>query len=132
MLAKILLCLCYVDLFESKEENKYVKYIHFHCKCEDEHEYFVYTCKAHPFMYPRLHGMKYKCNCNCKNIGPFETCDFCVQMRYLINFRRYTCCVEKIPNALTTFLVPLDNYLGHETTTCESFFILKTTKFVEI
>ena len=83
-------------------------------------------------MYPRLHGMKYKCNCNCKNIEPLETCDFCVQMKYLITFRRYICCAEKIPNALTTFLAPLDNYLGHETTTCESFFILKTRRFVEI
>ena len=80
------MCLCYAELFESNEENKYVKkLVHFYCKCEDEHEYFVHICKGHPFIYLRLHGMKYKCDC--KNIGPFDTCDFCIQIRYLVNFR---------------------------------------------
>ena len=73
--------------------------------------------------------MKYKCNC--KNMGPLDTCDFCVQMRYLINFRCYKFCVEKIPNALEKFLVRLDNYLAHETEKCESFFYFKNNKVCE-
>ena len=100
--------------------------MHFYCKCEDEHGYFVHTCKGELFMYPPLHGMKYKCNCN--NIGPFDTCDFCVQMRYLVNFRRFKFYVENIPNALTNFLVPFDSYLEHETTKCELFFYFKDNK----
>ena len=103
--------------------------MHFYGKCEDEHGYFVHTCKGELFMYPPLHGMKYKCSCN--NIGPFDTCDFCVQMRYLVNFRRFKFYVENIPNALTNFLVAFDSYLEHETTKRESFFILKITNFVE-
>ena len=36
--------------------------------------------------------------------------------------------MEKIPNALTNFLVPFDNYLEHEYTKCESFFYFKDYK----
>ena len=61
-------------------------------------------------------------------MGPLDTCDFCVQMRYLINFCCYKFCVEKIPNALEKFLVRLDNYLAHETEKCESFFYFKNNK----
>ena len=42
MLAKILMYPCYAELFESNEENKYIKKLaHFYCKCDDEHKYFV-------------------------------------------------------------------------------------------
>ena len=70
--------------------------------------------------------MKYKCDC--KNIGSFYACDFCVQMRYLIKFHSYKFCVEKILHALTNSLVPLDNYLEHETAKSESFFYFKDNK----
>ena len=117
MLAKLLMCSFYSELLESNENNESVKKLtHFYFKCEDKHEYFVHKCRGHTFMYPRLHDMTYKCDC--KDIEPFDTCDF----------RCYKFCVEKIPNALTSFLVPVDNYLEHETTKCKSFFILNTTK----
>ena len=70
--------------------------------------------------------MKYKCDC--KNIGSFYTCHFCVQMRYLIKFHSYKFCVEKILHALTNSLVPLDDYLEHENAKCESFFYFKDNK----
>lgn len=60
--------------------------------------------------------------CDCKDMGPFELCDFCVQMRYLINFRFYKFCMGKIPKWLKNYLVPLYSYLKHETTKCGSFF----------
>ena len=42
MVAEILMCPCYAELFESNEENKYIKKLtHFYCKCDDEHKYFV-------------------------------------------------------------------------------------------
>ena len=39
--------------------------------------------------------------------------------------------MEKIPYALRNFLVPLDNYLKHETTKCESFFYFKDNTVCE-
>lgn len=93
---------------------------------DNEHERYVYTCKGHPFLISQLEGM---CNeCYCKNIGPFEMCKFCVQMRYLLNFRYYKFCVEEIPKWLNKFLVPLDSYLEHETLKCESFFYFWNNK----
>ena len=111
------MCSFYSELLESNENNEFVKKLtHFYFKGEDKHEYFVHKCRGHTFMYPRLHDMTYKCDC--KDIEPFDTCDF----------RCYKFCVEKIPNALTNFLVPVDNYLEHETAKCKSFFISNTTK----
>lgn len=56
---------------------------------------------------------------NCKN------CKFYVQMRYLLNFRCYKFCIERISEWLKDFLVPLDSYLEHETAKCESFFVIQ-------
>lgn len=36
--------------------------------------------------------------------------------------------MEKIPDCFKIFLVPLDNYLEHELTKCESFFYFKNNK----
>lgn len=86
MLAKILMCLYFEENFHSNEENKFVKkLIHFHCKCDDEREYFVLTCKSHPFLHPCLPKM-YR-ECSYKYIELFEICNFCVQVKYLIHFR---------------------------------------------
>ena len=41
MLAKILMCRCYFDKFNS-EGNEYVKKLtHFHCNCAEEHLLYV-------------------------------------------------------------------------------------------
>ena len=49
MIAKILMCPCYVESFH-EEGNSYVKELHHFCyKCKDDHEYSVDTCKYHPF-----------------------------------------------------------------------------------
>ena len=62
---------------------------HFH----DEHEMFVYSCKAHPLIAARTHGMDARCTCS-KKSSKF-VCDFCIQVRYLLNFRAYKICVKK-------------------------------------
>ena len=86
------MCSFYSELLESNENNESVKKLtHFYFNCEDKHEYFVHKCRGHTFMYPRLHDMTYKCDC--KDIEPFDTCDF----------RCYKFCVEKFRMHLQIF-----------------------------
>ena len=39
------------------------------------------------------------------NIGAQEICNFCVQVRYLLNFRAYKLCLTKIPVDLQEHLL---------------------------
>lgn len=93
--------------------------IHVHCNCEDEHEIFALTCVEHPFLFNTLPEMHHKCYC--KNLEPFEICNFCVERRYLLNFLCVKFCFETIPKKIENRLVTLDYYLKNETK-CESFF----------
>ena len=114
------MCPCYVGYFH-EEGNEYVKKLcHFYCKCKDDHQYFVHTCKSHLCIYKRLDGMQL--NCTCKDLGPYEIFNFWVQLKYLINFRVYKICMKNIPANISQHLVPLNNYLKNELTKCEQFF----------
>ena len=87
MLVKVLMCCCFVQGFH-EEGNEYLKKLcHFYCECKEKHEYFVYTRKSHPFINKRMDEMQHKCTC--KILGSYETCNFCVQVKYLINFGAY-------------------------------------------
>ena len=72
-----------------------------------------------------------KSECDYKNMGPFEICDFCVQMRYLINFQCYKFYMKKIPKWLKNVLVPLDSHLEHETTKIELVSYFKNKEVCE-
>ena len=87
MLVKVLMCPCFAEGFHSSEAKYIKKFTHFYSKYNDDHEYFVSTFKRHPLLFSRLEEMKSECDF--KNMGPFEMYDFCVQMRYLRNFRCY-------------------------------------------
>ena len=126
MIVKILICPCFTEGFHSCQDQYIKKLIHFYCKCKDKHKCFVSTCKEHPLLFSRLEAMSSECNC--KNSGPFEPCDSCVQMRCLLDFRCFKFCMEKIPKWLGNSLVPLDSYLEHDTSKCESFFFFKNNK----
>ena len=89
-------------------------------------QYFVNTYKGHPFLFPRLDGMNSKCSC--KGLVPFETCDLCVQMRYLLNLRCYKSYMAKILVWIQNVLVPLDSYVEHDTLKCEKLFHFKNNK----
>ena len=63
ILTKVLMCSCFVQGFH-EEGNGYMKKVcHFYCHCKEEHEYFVYTCKGHPFINKRMDGMQHRCTC---------------------------------------------------------------------
>ena len=72
------MCPCFVEGFYSSEAKYVKKLIHFYYKRNDEDEAFASTCKGHPFLFSWLEGMKSECDC--KNMGLFEMCDFYVQI----------------------------------------------------
>ena len=120
MIAKILMCPCFVESFH-EEGNSYVKkQYHFICKCKDNQEYFVHTCQYHLCIGKLLYGMQ--SNCSCKNLGLFLICGFCVQVKYLINFRTDSLCVKSIPEKIAQHFVPSDKYLQDEMRKCGPFF----------
>ena len=49
----------------------------------------------------------------CVNISPNAICVFCVQVKYLLNFKTYKICVKKVHECLQGYLVPIDEYLNN-------------------
>ena len=121
---KILTCSCSVEQF-NQGQNEYVKKLqHFHCQCNDSHFSFVHTCKNHPFIASRIPEMELRCTCAI--CGPNEICNFCVQVKYLLNFRAYKLCVKKIPNSIQPHLVLLDKFFD-SIPNCGPFFVILVT-----
>ena len=54
---------------------------------------FVYSCKAHLLIAAKTHGMDAQCT-GSKKFSKF-VCDFCTQVRYLLNFTAYKICAKK-------------------------------------
>ena len=61
---------------------------------------------------------------NNRFLGPYEVCNFCVQVKYLLNFRAYKICIKKIPKTVPKDLVPLDVVLKDNMNMCEVFFLV--------
>lgn len=113
MLAKDLVCPCHKDNIDADDYAKYIKkHIHFHCNCTDEHEIFVLTCSGHPFFFNSFTEMRDKCYC--KSLGPFETYNFCVKRRYLLNFRCYKFSFVIFPKKVGKFFIALDEDFSNE------------------
>ena len=84
------MCSCYKDQFK-KERNSYIKHIiHFHCKCKEYHEIFVYFCSEHKFgsKIPTIANYTgtIRDKCYCARVLANEICQFCCQVRYTLNF----------------------------------------------
>ena len=105
MRVTILMCPCFAGGFHSCKSHYVKKFIHFYCKCRDEQKYFVCTSKGRPVLFSRLEGMKNKCER--KNLGLFEMCEFCNQMRYLLNFDAINFAWKKFQNRWKVFWFPL-------------------------
>ena len=113
MIAKIFMCPSYVKNLHD-EGNSYVKKLcHFYCKSTNDHDHILFILVRSP-LYVQNAGRNAK-NCSCKNIGPFDICKFCVQIKYLLNFRINQLCVKSITENITPHLVPLNQYLQNET-----------------
>ena len=66
-----------------------------------------------------LNGMQ--SSCSCKDLGLFDNCDFCIEIKYLINFHTYKFCIKNIPENIAQYLVALERYLRDELKTCKPF-----------
>ena len=83
----IKMCRCNTRDFHEKC-TEYIKHIqHFNCNSKDIHQYFVLTCKYHPF----IGVVKTNDKFSCKVLGAYMICSFCVQAKHTIN-----CCANKI------------------------------------
>lgn len=122
------MCSCNVQGFH-EEGNEYIKKLcHFYCHCKEEHsveETFVLTCR-HSLIHRRMEGMQDKCTC--KNLCLYEICNFCVQVKYLINFGACKICIRNIPKNIPPKVVPLDYFLKNELLFCEPFFVFSNQK----
>ena len=107
MLAKILICECYKEKFDSEENDYIKKAIHFHCRGKDKHRVYVMFCKDHPyggnFNY-QIIERKYLC-------ANAHICQFCFNLRYLLNFKCFKIFKENnIPSSFQNELVTIRQY----------------------
>ena len=81
------MCLCNAESFHEEGNGYVIKMYHFYCKCKYDDEYIFNANKYLTFIGKILNGMQ--SSCSCRNLGPFKVCDFCVEVKHLINFHAY-------------------------------------------
>ena len=119
MLVKILTCPCYAEKFH-EEENEYEKKLHrFLCKCKDKHLIFILICEKHPYVADKISNMEPRCTCPI--LDPHEICNFCVEVRYRLNFRAFKFCLKRIPSSIQDHIVA-PFYYFKRMPGCEPFF----------
>ena len=116
----------YVSLLEGKFlDNGYEykkKIIHFHCKCDDKHCYYVLLCKEHPYGAAfGLFSPRGEKSCQCKKCLDRQICTFCSSVRYLLNFKSFKICVDKLAGFFVENIITLDQYFKRMN--CDPFFI---------
>ena len=120
MLGKILMCECYKEKFDSEENDYIKKAIHFHCRWKDKHRMYVLLCKDHPyggnFNYQMVERKRL-----CANGLSHEICQFCFNVRYLLNFNCFKICMENILLSFENELVTIRRYFK-SIKECEPFF----------
>ena len=119
ILAKILICSCFVEKFHS-EDNEYAKKLcHFKCKCNDSHIIYILSCNEHPYVAAKIPEMDP--GCNCLPIDALEIFNYCRQVRYLLNFRAYKLCLKKIPKSIQDKIVTTHQFFK-SMPGCQPFF----------
>ena len=114
------MCECYNEKFNS-EGSAYIKKVtHFYCKCKDKHRLYVLFCEDHPYGGNFNFQMTEK-KCLCATHLSHEVCQFCFNVRYLLNYKCFEICMEKIPLSFENELVTIRQYFK-SMKECESFF----------
>ena len=98
MHVKIIMCSCYKDCFKA-EGHSYLKHlIHFHSKCDQDHEIFFHFCEMHSFgatlqdVFDCTGTTKKKCFCDIEHAD--TVFQYCCSVRCSLNFRYHKICVE--------------------------------------
>ena len=88
--------------------NEYIEHIqNINCNCKDIQQYFVLTCKCHPF----IGVVRTNNKCSCKVLGAYMICNFCVQVKHIINCCTNKICMKKIPENIQKKMAPLNVFL---------------------
>ena len=119
MLAKMLMCSCFVEKFYS-EGNGYVKKLcHFYCKCNDQHLMHILFCEKYP--YGSAHTPEMEEKCNCPFIGAYDIYDFCIQVKHLLNFKACKFCLKRISESIQEQMETTHQYFKRMKS-CQPFF----------
>ena len=113
MISKILICCCYKGEFFNLPGNVcFVQQTHMKRMCQREHFLYVLFCEEHKYRSKFVsRGFEFEEKCNCKYAGPQEVCNFCLSVRYILNFKCHKLCINNLPEILVNKVVPLDEYL---------------------
>ena len=109
MLAKILMCECYKEKFDSEENGYIKKAIHFHCRWKDKHRMYVLLCKDHPYG-GKFNYQMVERKCLYANDLSHEICQFCFNVRYLLNIKCFQICLENIHLSFENELITICQY----------------------
>ena len=125
------MCGCYKEKFDSEGNDYIKKAVHFHCKCKDKHRMYVLFCKDHPYG-SNFNYQMIERKCLCANSLSHEVCQFCFNVRYLLNFKCFKICMENIPLSHENELVTIRQYFK-SMKKCEPFFFYnKGSNYIEI
>ena len=113
------MCSCYAEKFHEEENVHEKKLCHFHCKCKDKHLNFILICEKHPYVADKIPNMEPRCTCPI--LDPHEICNFCILVRYLLNFRAFKFCLKGIPASIQDHIVT-PFYYFKRMHGCEPFF----------
>ena len=132
MVLKILMCRCYKEEFLENGYEYKKKIIHFHCYCDDEHSsYYVLFFKEHPYGAAFGRFAQRGESCQCKKCHDHQICTFCFSVRYLLNFKSFKICVDKLLGLFVEKIITLDQYF--KGMNCDPFFYLsKKSKNIEV
>ena len=113
------------DYFKQTDVPIVKHLVHFHCKCEEKiHDMFVHFCHGHPFGSTVLNVVDaddvVETKCFRKKKPANELCQYCITIRYSLNFRCHKICVEKLPDFMVPRVKSFYEYLKH--LDCDSFF----------
>ena len=114
MILKIFMCPCYKNGFFDLGNSYFSHCIHMRYMCQRRNFLYVHFSKEHRFgsnFVPWRSFMLVGDKCKCKDAGPQEICNFCVSIRYILNFKCHKICVNELPDVFIDKVVPLDEYL---------------------
>ena len=102
---------CYAEKFHQENHDYVKKIFHFHCTFVAVNSTFLL----------RLELTIWSCTVHVQILEKNEICNFCIEVKYLLNFRAFKICMNKLPESFQEHLVQLPDYLDG-IFLCEPFF----------
>lgn len=131
MPVKILICPWYKDYFKEIEVPILRYFLPFNCKCDEkDHEIFVHFCSSHPYGTTLLNIVQpndvVKTKCFCKREHANSICQYCIHIRYSLNFSCHKFFLEKLSGFMVSRVKSFSGYL--QQWNCDPFFYFDKDK----